>query len=325
MHGGVLLRFNGENGTTAVRYVQQIKGDAAMEQRGLFEPGHVFVQNTDGTETDISEVANDLIEVREQSLAGTTFVKVHGYDVDVVPLGNISKQMKSLDGVTVSDVNVPLSLGEIDILDRFDVNNPDIRHSTENVEGKINASLDGVTREGFVGRLGKTLDERIKSGRIVANDNDRERVREGAERFFDAFSRKKILLSDGRYVYFAPTSAVGSRTEIEDNVDAWVEYAIHAVTNDVAMKDGAHARKYNAAKVAALDDVERIIGEENVFASIKDNHPEQDAVIFVGTSGEKRTEIITRLDEYGNVDADLTEVTVVTRSRAKENPPTIPL
>lgn len=44
MYGGVLLRFNGENGATAVRYVQQIKGDEAMEKRGLFEPGRVFVQ-----------------------------------------------------------------------------------------------------------------------------------------------------------------------------------------------------------------------------------------------------------------------------------------
>lgn len=199
------------------------------------------------------------------------------------------------------------------------------KFSTERVDDKINVSLEGVTREGFVGRLGKTLDERIKSGRIVAGDSDGERIREGAERFFDEFSRKKILLSDGRYVYFAPTSVVGSRTEIEDNVDAWVEYAIHAVTNDVARKDGTHARKYNAAKVAALEDVERIIGEENVFTSIKDNHPEQDAVIFVGTSNEKRTEIITRLDEYGNVDADLTEVTVVPKYNKKENPPTTPL
>lgn len=44
MYGGVLLRFNGENGATAVRYVQQIKGDEAMEKRGLFEPGRGFVQ-----------------------------------------------------------------------------------------------------------------------------------------------------------------------------------------------------------------------------------------------------------------------------------------
>lgn len=75
------------------------------------------------------------------------------------------------------------------------------RFSTERVDDKINVSLEGVTREGFVERLGETLDERIKSGRIVAGDSDRERIREGAERFFDEFSRKKILLSDGRYVY----------------------------------------------------------------------------------------------------------------------------
>ena len=67
-------------------------------------------------------------------------VKLHGYDVDVVPLGpvmksgkngDVSKQMKSLDGVTVSDVDVPEFFGAIDIRDRFDVRDPDIRWSTE--------------------------------------------------------------------------------------------------------------------------------------------------------------------------------------------------
>ena len=48
MYGGVLLRFNGENGATAVRYVQQIKGDEAMEKRGLFEPGRVTARRTRG-------------------------------------------------------------------------------------------------------------------------------------------------------------------------------------------------------------------------------------------------------------------------------------
>lgn len=67
-------------------------------------------------------------------------VKLHGYDVDVVPLGpvmksgkngDVAKQMKSLDGVTVSDVDVPEFFGAIDIRDRFDVRDPDIRWSTE--------------------------------------------------------------------------------------------------------------------------------------------------------------------------------------------------
>ena len=79
--------------------------------------------------------------------------KVHGYDVDVVPLGpvgkngkngDVAKQMKSLDGVTVSDVNVPEFFGAIDILDRFDVRNPDIRWSTEDVD----APRFSETREG---------------------------------------------------------------------------------------------------------------------------------------------------------------------------------
>ena len=77
--------------------------------------------------------------------------KVHGYDVDVVPLGpvgkngkngDVSRQMKSLDGVTVSDVNVPEFFGAIDILDRFDVRNPDIRWSTEDVGDDVLNAMD---------------------------------------------------------------------------------------------------------------------------------------------------------------------------------------
>ena len=49
-------------------------------------------------------------------------------------------------------------------------------------------------------------------------------------------------------------------------------------------------------------------------------------MIFVGTSHDgKRLEVITRLDEYGNPQADLTEVTVVGKNPQKNIPPLVPL
>ena len=87
------------------------------------------------------------LNVHDSSLRPQT----HGYDVDVVPLGpvgkngkngDVAKQMKSLDGMTVSDVNVPEFFGAIDILDRFDVRNPDIRHSTEVVGDDVLSAMD---------------------------------------------------------------------------------------------------------------------------------------------------------------------------------------
>ena len=69
--------------------------------------------------------------------------------------------------------------------------------------------------------------------------------------------------------------------------------------------------------------------EAAVELKIANGHPERDSIIFVGASREgRRLEIVTRLDEYGNVEADLTEVTVVvTRKKCPEitEPPPMPL
>lgn len=65
-------------------------------------------------------------------------------------------------------------------------------------------------------------------------------------------------------------------------------------------------RFFNQTKLENLDVIEQIIRREDCFARIANGHTERDSIIFVGASKEgRRLEIVTRLDEYGNVEADL--------------------
>lgn len=73
-----------------------------------------------------------------------------------------------------------------------------------------------------------------------------------------------------------------------------------------------------------LDDIERIIKEENVREQIRDGRPEEDGILFYGVSNGRNVSIVTRLDKYGNVDADLAEVTANTPRKMKL-PPFTPL
>ena len=73
----VRLEIAGQEGRgTTVVMRQRITGDEAMERRGSF--ASVEVRNAEGGEgVDATQVVDDLIEIREQSMAGTTFVLGH--------------------------------------------------------------------------------------------------------------------------------------------------------------------------------------------------------------------------------------------------------
>ena len=147
-----------------------------------------------------------------------------------------------------------------------------------------------------------------------------------AVRFYKRFSQKTIMLSDGRVVYFVPDA----RSKVErglNNDEAWAEYAIHAVTSSGEKTDGKPyaERLYNRTKAANIWKLEDIIKAERCEAKIDEN-PERDGVIFYGRGVDgKAIQIITRLDEKGNIYADLTEVTVVDAGRRKNLPPRRPL
>ena len=201
--------------------------------------------------------------------------------------------------------------------------------SRERAQEKIDEWFVGVTEQAFRAAVELKLAVGVAEGdyRFRVAD-ERLQVQDGALRFFREFAAKVIELSDGRCVYFAPD--IRARRRGIDNAMAWAEYAIHAVTSSgrrIADK-GYWERLFNPTKLESLDVIEQIIRREDCFAKVNDGHPERDCIIFVGTAGDgRRLEIVTRLDEFGNVNADLTEVTVVvTRKKGeRETPPSTPL
>lgn len=159
---------------------------------------------------------------------------------------------------------------------------------------------------------------------VFKTPQDRQLILDGAKEFFREFSRKEICLSDGRTAYFRPDLRAFDRGA----VTAWAEYCIHSVTSSgkkIPGKDFAE-RIYNHHKRENMDRIEPIIREENVFGKFNNQKPEYDAVIFTGSSNRgNRLEIITRLDDYGNINADLTEVTVLLIKKNLKYPPHRPL
>lgn len=132
-----------------------------------------------------------------------------------------------------------------------------------------------------------------------------------------------IELSDGRCVYFAPDSRARRRNA--DNAVSWAEYAFHAVSSSGRLLSGNTFRErlYNENKVKGLSYIESILKAEQCFYRLIDAHPENDAILFVGYDGNcGRLEVVTRLDRYGNAEANLGEVTVIAiRKGGKRSPP----
>ncbi len=187
-------------------------------------------------------------------------------------------------------------------------------HVPPPADENIAIANEGVTEETFTASLDKMLQERVANGSVTSNDG----LRDAALGFYREFHDKKVQLSDGRFVYFVPSVDEGRGLSRDE---AWAEYAIHSVTNDRLRRDGTHERAFNSAKASALKDIERILKEENVFASVNEGNPSRNAIVFVGEIGEgNRIEIVTRLDEAGNINADLTEITTVVKNRKRESP-----
>ena len=89
--------------------------------------------------------------------------------------------------------------------------------------------------------------------------------------------------------------------------------------------DGRNYRErlFNSAKLDAMTGICEIISQEHCMYRLIDAVPQNDAVIFIGKDAfGGRTEVVTRLDEYGNAKANLGEVTVIVQhKRNKQTPP----
>ena len=189
---------------------------------------------------------------------------------------------------------------------------------------KVEEWLAGLSEERFISTLDGLLEVKLSSGEYKCKGADgASAMREGAVMFFREFSRKIIQLSDGRCVYFTPDARAKMRNA--DNAASWAEYAVHAVTSSGKMIEGKEYREriYNVRKVDSIASLEKIIRDERCMHRLIDAHPENDAVLFIGyDEAGTRIEVVTRLDLFGNAQANLSEVTaIVTRRGNKRNPP----
>ena len=196
----------------------------------------------------------------------------------------------------------------------------------ERAVAKVEEWLDGISEDVFVAVLDKLLDEKTLSGEYrFKGDGGKVAMREGAIRFFREFSRRIVQLSDGRCVYFTPDERARKRNQ--DNAVSWAEYAVHAVTSSGKMLEGKEYRErlYNPHKANVLQMLESVISAEHCMFRLIDAHPENDAVLFIGHDADgSRLEVVTRLDLFGNVDANLAEVKVVAMHKKAREKGSIP-
>ena len=197
----------------------------------------------------------------------------------------------------------------------------------QKAQEKVDEWLDGVSEERFVSVLDALLDKKLNEGEYRFKGSDgRAVMREGAIRFFREFARRIVQLSDGRCVYFTPDERARKRNN--DNVVSWAEYAVHAVTNGGTRLPGRtyNERWLNYHKIAAFDVLVQTLLLERCVVRRNDD-ARYDAIMFMGeVVFGSVVSVVTRLDDYGNIDANLTEVTFEASSkRHKKQPRLMPL
>jgi len=177
-------------------------------------------------------------------------------------------------------------------------------------EMKVAEWLEGVDDETFEAALEKLVEEKSAAGEYrFERPNDLGKALAAAKSFFAGYSRKIVKLSDGRCVYFAPDPR--SRSRNGDNAISWAEYAFHAVSSGGDKVPGKtySIRKYNEYKVINTDLIESTLKSERCVPVLRAK-PFQDAVKFFGAAHLGGLfDVVVRLDEYGNVNANMTEVT----------------
>ena len=200
------------------------------------------------------------------------------------------------------------------------------RKMSELAKNKVGEWVEGTSADGLRNAIEKRIEEGLPEGEYrFKNAEDRTRLVKGAVKFYKRFAQKTVMLSDGRCAYFVPDARARERGL--SNEEAWAEYAIHAVTSSGKPLEGKgyNERLYNAAKAQNIWRIENILKAERCEAKIDDN-PERDAVIFFGRGVDgKIVQVITRLDERGNIYADLAEVTMLNGGKMKKLPPRKPL
>ena len=193
---------------------------------------------------------------------------------------------------------------------------------------KVEEWLTGVTRESFDAALLRLVNEKISLHEYrFKRVEDQELALAGARNFFDEFSRKIVQLSDGRCVYFAPDARSKERNA-NDLSRCWAEYAFHAVSSGGRRIEGKdyNERWYNSHKAVNLNQIVETLQREQCFVRLKKD-ARADSILFAGQLLSGMVfDVITRIDEFGNVEANLTEVTFEATTRSeKKLPRLVPL
>ena len=112
-----------------------------------------------------------------------------------------------------------------------------------------------------------------RGGLEYGDERELNAILDGANRFMDAYFGGAIALSNGGVLRFYPDRRAIERLGLER---AWMEYAIHAVTQRKSKDD--RVRIYNRAKAKAIDSIREIIAADKCVIDKGD-------LVFIGDNG----------------------------------------
>lgn len=114
---------------------------------------------------------------------------------------------------------------------------------------------------------------KARGGLEYGDERELNAILDGANRFMDAYFGGAIALSNGGVLRFYPDRRAIERLGLER---AWMEYAIHAVTQRKSKDE--RVRIYNRAKAKAIDSIREIIAADKCVIDKGD-------LVFIGDNG----------------------------------------
>lgn len=196
---------------------------------------------------------------------------------------------------------------------------------SELARSKVGEWIAGTSSGGIRRHVAARISEGFRTGEYrFKSESDRKNIISQSVKFYNQFSRKTVMLSDGRVVYFAPDPRARKRGLT--NEEAWAEYAIHAVTSSGKKLDGKDYRErlFNVTKANSMSRIDKVLKDE--LCSLENANDRDARIAFYGRDSSGKTmKIVARFDDSGNIYADLSEITILTGINENKIPPPKPL
>jgi len=310
-------RYAGSEGAVRAYYLNirhpfDIRDPECLKDFEKIYPGQKLARGKSGA-LDWAEAATIDGEFLEENFPGKYDGIIFDEASDWAPEGNLPKWR----GISY----VPLH-GGAQVKSATDNNgdfsgHPDARYSIAGGNALATAKLGewkkDVDEDSVRSAIADYIDRGALSGDIkLGNEGEKLQIAIAANEFFKAYSDKVVMLSDGRCAYFAPDTR--NRERGHSNAECWAIYCVHAVTHGGKKVKGQSwdERIWSPEKTESMMLIEQALKDERCRAIVNDSDPSRDRVLFIGRSADgTRMDVMTSLDEYGNINADLTEVTVV--------------